>query len=613
MGGKQTLEAGGVCAPVKPGAHLCLLYETEEQYRSFVFPFLRQGIELNEKVVYSSDVHTFEDIADMLKSVFPGESRELLQTQFHVLSSRDTYLKYRYFDPDAMIESLREEAELALSEGYSGLRAAGEMSWALSGAAGAERLIEYEEKLDAFLPGTRCVSLCIYDMKRFSPETLVEVLRTHTAASAGGPLRKNVFHSPPPVKKNPAERLRRMISYFESGEIPETEDVFHDFVVNVPGVIYRCACDEDWTMEFISNEVQNITGHPPEEFIGNSMRTYASIIHPDDRKKVQDTIRERVGKKLPYNISYRIITSSDSVKWVEENGRGVFRESGELLYLDGVIIDITAAKTAEEGKKDLLEKIGFVLNSAKTNIDIIDSDYNLLYVDPAWEKTYGGYGGKKCYEYFFKIQSPCRDCKISEAIRTGEPQVAMRTLSGENSRLVQVSTLPFKNDKGEWLVAEINADITDIKNTADKIDYFSVHDSLTGVYTRAFVEAELKRIDCDDNLPLGVMFCRVDNLSSKNVLEDGKEFLLRTAELLKNSLRDEDVTGMWEKDRFIVIMPYTSGRRSQSLARSLVKTAGRIKAGGETLSISTGLALKGSTEEDIKEIIKQAEENLRAA
>ena len=144
MFGKQTSEAGDACAQVKPGSHLCLLYETEEKYRSFVFPFLRQGLELNEKVVYSSDVHSFQDITDMLKSVFPGEGRELLQTQFHVLSSRDTYLKYRYFDPDAMIESVREEIELALSEGYAGLRAAGEMSWALSGAAGAERLIEYE-------------------------------------------------------------------------------------------------------------------------------------------------------------------------------------------------------------------------------------------------------------------------------------------------------------------------------------------------------------------------------------------------------------------------------------------------------------------------------------
>ena len=89
------------------------------------------------------------------------------------------------FDPDGMISMLARETELALQEGYAALRVTGEMTWALRGLPGSERLMEYEAKLNGFFPGSRALAICQYDRRRFSPEVLLDVLTTHPFAVIG--------------------------------------------------------------------------------------------------------------------------------------------------------------------------------------------------------------------------------------------------------------------------------------------------------------------------------------------------------------------------------------------------------------------------------------------
>lgn len=52
---------------LKPGDHLCVLYETEEEHKSVITPFLRAGLENNEKVLYIVDVRTSQAVIDYLR------------------------------------------------------------------------------------------------------------------------------------------------------------------------------------------------------------------------------------------------------------------------------------------------------------------------------------------------------------------------------------------------------------------------------------------------------------------------------------------------------------------------------------------------------------------
>jgi hypothetical protein len=75
---------------------------------------------------------------------------------------------------------LGEEADRALAEGYTALRATGEMTWALAGEPGSERLIEYESRVNEFFAKyPHCYGLCQYDRRRFDSEMLLEVLQVH--------------------------------------------------------------------------------------------------------------------------------------------------------------------------------------------------------------------------------------------------------------------------------------------------------------------------------------------------------------------------------------------------------------------------------------------------
>jgi diguanylate cyclase (GGDEF)-like protein/PAS domain S-box-containing protein len=118
-------------------------------------------------------------------------------------------------------------------------------------------------------------------------------------------------------------------------------------VANVPGAIYRCAFRNDWAMEYISQGIEQITGYPAADFIDSATRTYASVIHPDDAASVEDEVAACVARRAPFTLEYRVITSEGEPRWVHEQGRAVFGPDGEVLYLDGSILDISERKRLE--------------------------------------------------------------------------------------------------------------------------------------------------------------------------------------------------------------------------------------------------------------------------
>lgn len=131
-------------------------------------------------------------------------------------------------------------------------------------------------------------------------------------------------------------------------ELRENEAHLRALISNIPGVAYRCANDEHWTMEFISDEIETLSGHPADDFIQNQKRSFASIIHPDDVGLVERLVQKAIIRQDKIVLEYRIIHADGSIRWVYEQGQGIYDEYQNLLWLDGVIIDLTDRKKAEE-------------------------------------------------------------------------------------------------------------------------------------------------------------------------------------------------------------------------------------------------------------------------
>ena len=133
------------------------------------------------------------------------------------------------------------------------------------------------------------------------------------------------------------------------------------------------------------------------------------------------------------------------------------------------IIDITAREQAEKEVQAIKTQMEFVLGATKTGLDIIDAEFNIHYIDPEWKKVYGDYAGHKCYQYFMDRNTPCPDCGVLKALQTKSTIVTEEVLLKEESRPIQVTTIPFQNDAGEWLVAEVNVDITERKRAEEAL------------------------------------------------------------------------------------------------------------------------------------------------
>ncbi len=147
--------------------------------------------------------------------------------------------------------------------------------------------------------------------------------------------------------------------------------------------------------------------------------------------------------------------------------------SEELLKLRERVAELEKFEklfnTADNNVQTLKQQIEFILGATKTGLDIIDSDFNIRYIDSEWQKVYGDPTGKKCYEYFMGRSEMCPGCGIPKALETKTVTVTEEILVKEGNRPIQVTTIPFQNDKGEWLVAEVNVDITEREKAEDTL------------------------------------------------------------------------------------------------------------------------------------------------
>jgi PAS domain S-box-containing protein len=166
------------------------------------------------------------------------------------------------------------------------------------------------------------------------------------------------------VFKDNAIENRRLVEERDrqAQELKISEQKFRTLIANIPGVCYRCANDAAYTMEFLSDSVETLTGYPTADFIGNRVRTFASLFHPDDVATVDQAVGDALSQRLPYSIDYRIVHRDGSVRWVHEKGQGEFDEAGKLQHLDGAIFDVTAHRHLEEEltRKEQLATIGTV-------------------------------------------------------------------------------------------------------------------------------------------------------------------------------------------------------------------------------------------------------------
>ncbi len=143
------------------------------------------------------------------------------------------------------------------------------------------------------------------------------------------------------------ELLARTRAGVRAAQQRSDDTLLRALMVNVPGAIYRSAWHADYTLALISDEIERISGYPPENFIASAKRTIMSIIHPDDRERVLEAVARAGEEDGGFVLEYRIVRADGAVRWVLDRGQ-LIRGPGGRLWMDGAIFDITERREAED-------------------------------------------------------------------------------------------------------------------------------------------------------------------------------------------------------------------------------------------------------------------------
>lgn len=147
----------------------------------------------------------------------------------------------------------------------------------------------------------------------------------------------------------------------------------------------------------------------------------------------------------------------------------------------------------------------------------------------------------------------------------------------------------------------------------DKIKKLVMYDKLTGVFNRAYFEEIID--DFFDRFPLPAVLAMGD-INGLKLINDtfghkqGDELLITAVEIMKRSVKENNILTRWGGDEFIIIMPQTSLLEAEKIVENVKENCREFQSNTIPIDISLGLSLIENRDHTIEEILKQAEEKM---
>lgn len=175
------------------GTHICLIFNDETERRKIIGKYVESGMVSGERVAYFADNATISDMEAWLKDM-DIDVQAIKKEDLSITGAESTYCPSGKFVPEEMLDTLRSFYAQSMGDDYSACRVSGEMSWALKGIPGSERLMEYEALVNDVLVTHPVTAICQYDARRFDGATLLECLEVHPYMIVRGQIVHNPYY-----------------------------------------------------------------------------------------------------------------------------------------------------------------------------------------------------------------------------------------------------------------------------------------------------------------------------------------------------------------------------------------------------------------------------------
>lgn len=177
--------------------HVCAFFNGPEEEYQVLLPFIKEGITRGEKAFHVVDPKLREAHLRQLESAGIDAAAVQRSGQLELRNWDQAYLREGHFDQDRMLALLQGVLDEGRQNGFPLTRLVAHMEWALEDRPGVNDIVEYETRLNYFLPRYRDPVICLYDLSRFGADVVMDIMRTHPMVIIGGILLENPFFVPP--------------------------------------------------------------------------------------------------------------------------------------------------------------------------------------------------------------------------------------------------------------------------------------------------------------------------------------------------------------------------------------------------------------------------------
>ena len=244
---------------------------------------------------------------------------------------------------------------------------------------------------------------------------------------------------------------------------------------NLKGVALRVLADGQWSIDYISDGIEELSGYPAGDFIGNTRHSYIDLIPPDELESVKNAIRKELLSNGRFSVEHRIIRRDGELRWVWINGRGVY-DSGTLSYIEGFITDVTERRQMEEELRENEEKYRSLVESLDVSIMIIDEQGMFQYLNELGAADFSlspdEFVGRNVSDFFPAPYSQDIVNAVRDVVRDNAGQVFISEYSIDSQeRWFRVSMQPIHDAEGKPTAVLLTA--TDVTKERQQVVEFT--------------------------------------------------------------------------------------------------------------------------------------------
>jgi len=141
-------------------------------------------------------------------------------------------------------------------------------------------------------------------------------------------------------------------------------------VENSPVVLFRWKAEEGWPVAYVSQNVARF-GYSAEELLAGTV-PYSSLVHPGDLERIAREVHDYAERGIDqFPQEYRILTKDGRIRWIDDRTTIERDPSGEITHYQGIVIDITDRRQAQDAARDQEATLASIFRAAPTGIGMV--------------------------------------------------------------------------------------------------------------------------------------------------------------------------------------------------------------------------------------------------